>query len=123
MGPTDSSTMSTTDALKLIKLPKLKDDRSNWIMYQERIINTLTHKGLKRHVLGTAWVPDEIEIRNSKSYKKGGIVELTEEQLDSIEKYTDEYEQREAEIADITTKCLNYDKFKKFRNQLGITIS
>ena len=26
------------------------------------------------------------------------------------------------QIADILTKCLNYDKFKKFRNQLGITI-
>jgi hypothetical protein len=26
------------------------------------------------------------------------------------------------EIADIMTKCLSYDKFKKFRNQLGITI-
>ena len=27
------------------------------------------------------------------------------------------------QIADIMTKCLSYDKFKKFRNQLGITIS
>ena len=26
------------------------------------------------------------------------------------------------QIADIMTKCLSYDKFKKFRNQLGITI-
>lgn len=65
MGPADSSTMSTTDA-------------------RERIINTLTHKGLKRHVLGTARVPDEIE-----------------EQLDAIEKYTDEYEQREASVREV----------------------
>ena len=27
------------------------------------------------------------------------------------------------QIADIMTKCLSYDKFKKFRNLLGITIS
>jgi hypothetical protein len=26
------------------------------------------------------------------------------------------------QIADIMTKCLSYDKFKKFRNQLGIMI-
>ena len=26
------------------------------------------------------------------------------------------------QIADIMTKCLSYDKFKKFRNLLGITI-
>ena len=26
------------------------------------------------------------------------------------------------QIADIMTKCLSYDKFKKFRNQLRITI-
>jgi NTP pyrophosphatase (non-canonical NTP hydrolase) len=117
MGPADSSTMSTADALKLIKLPKLKDDGSNWITYRERIINTLTHKGLKRHVLGTARVPDEIEIRSSKSYKKGGIIELTEEQLDAIEKYTDEYEQREASVREVIYETISQSLFLQIKNE------
>jgi hypothetical protein len=109
--------MSTADALKLIKLPKLKDNGSNWITYRERIINTLTHKGLKQHVLGTTRVPDEIEIRSSKSYKKGGIIELTEEQLDAIEKYTDEYEQREASVREVIYETISQSLFLQIKNE------
>ncbi|KAF8222666.1 hypothetical protein L208DRAFT_1056239, partial [Tricholoma matsutake] len=54
MGPADISDMSLTSNNQNLNLPKLRGDSSNWATYQERIINYLTLKGLKKHILGTA---------------------------------------------------------------------
>jgi hypothetical protein len=116
MGP-ESTTMSATDAIKLLKLPKLKDDGSNWITYRERITNTLTHKGLKRHVLGTARTPTEIEIKSNKVYKKGGTKELTSTEIEAIEKAFDEFEQKEASVREVIYETIGQSLFLQVKNE------
>ena len=116
MGP-ESTTMSATDAIKLLKLPKLQDDGSNWITYRERIINTLTHKGLKRHVLGTARIPTETEIKSDKVYKKGGVIELTSTQIEEIEKETDDFEQKEASVREVIYETIGQSLFLQIKNE------
>jgi len=53
MGPANISDMSSTTNKETLNLPKLQSDSSNWATYQEWIINYLTSKGLKKHILGT----------------------------------------------------------------------
>jgi hypothetical protein len=116
MGP-ESTTMSATDAIKLLKLPKLKDDGSNWITYRERIMNTLTHKGLKRHVSGTARKPTEIEIKSNKVYRKGGTIELTSTQIEEIEKEVDNFEQKEASVREVIYETIGQSLFLQVKNE------
>ena len=116
MGP-ESTTMSATDAIKLLKLPKLKNDGSNWITYRERIMNTLTHKGLKRHVLGTARKPTEIEIKSDKVYKKGNTMELTSTQIKEIEKEVDQFEQKEASVREVIYETIGQSLFLQVKNE------
>ena len=116
MGPGESI-MSATDALKLLKLPKLKDDGTNWITYRERIINTLTHKGLKRHVTGTARKPAEIEFKDGKAYKKGSTDELTPTKLTALEKEQDEYEQKEASVREVFYETIGQSLFLQVKNE------
>ena len=109
--------MSATDTLKLLKLPKLKDDGTNWITYRERIINTLTHKGLKRHVNGTARKPAEVEFKDDKAYKKGTASELTPTMLTALEKEQDEYEQKEASVREVIYETIGQSLFLQVKNE------
>jgi hypothetical protein len=46
----DSTLPSTTSAL--FNIPKLTEDRSNWIMYKERTLTAIGARGLMRYVNG-----------------------------------------------------------------------
>ena len=116
MGPGESI-MSATDTLKLLKLPKLKDDGTNWITYRERIINTLTHKGLKRHVTGTARKPAEVEFKDNKAYEKGTTSELTPTMLTTLEKEQDEYEQKQASVREVIYETIGQSLFLQVKNE------
>ncbi|KAF8874091.1 hypothetical protein BD779DRAFT_1451213 [Infundibulicybe gibba] len=37
-----------------LEVPNLEDYGSNWVTYKERVISTLTHQGLERHLYETA---------------------------------------------------------------------
>jgi hypothetical protein len=121
MGP-ESSIMSTADALKLIKLPKLKDNGTNWVTYRERVMNTLTHKGLRRHVTGTAQKPDTITEENDKLYKTSDMTkllkkELTDTEVETLEKAADEYEQKEASVREVIYETISQSMFLQIKNK------
>ncbi|KAF8875133.1 hypothetical protein BD779DRAFT_761112 [Infundibulicybe gibba] len=40
-----------------LEVPNLEDSGSNWVTYKERVIQTLTHQGLERHLYGTVPKP------------------------------------------------------------------
>src|SRR6266850_5187943 len=116
MGP-DTTTMSATSTIKLIKLMKLADDGTNWITYRERVLNMLTHKGLCRHIMGTAQKPEEVEEQDGKFYKKGSLNALTDTELEALEKSMDEYEQKQASVREIIYKTISQSMFLQIKNE------
>jgi hypothetical protein len=97
-----------TSSVKIFNLPKLEDNRSNWNTYKERILNTLTLKGLKWHVTRTAKQPPEIELRDDgEYYKKGSVDPLEEEEVEQAETKLDEYAQKQAQVHDVIYETIS----------------
>jgi hypothetical protein len=116
MGPANS-TMGTL-SVKIFNLPKLKDNRSNWNTYKEQILNTLTSKGLKRHVTGTAKQPPEIELRDDgKYYKKGSVDPLEEDEVEQAEMKLDEYAQKQAQVCDVIYETISQSTFAQIKGE------
>jgi hypothetical protein len=94
MGPAaENSTLSLS--IKVLNLPKLKDNLLNWITYKECIFNTLVHKGLWWHALGSARKPIEAELHaDGKHYLPGIKDTLTEDELEKMEEKADAYLQK-----------------------------
>ena len=100
MGPADVSDMSSTTAgnSQVLSLPKLQGDSSNWATYNERIMNYLTSKGLRRHILGTARKPEKLMDRDGSFYKQATLAPLTDEELEKHEEAQDTYDQMQAAV-------------------------
>jgi hypothetical protein len=91
--------MSSSTSIKIVNLPKLKDDGSNWITYKERILNTLTHKGLRRYVDGTIKTPVVAELRDDgEYYLPREMRALTEDELEELYQKKDDFMQKEASV-------------------------
>ncbi|KIL66131.1 hypothetical protein M378DRAFT_58712, partial [Amanita muscaria Koide BX008] len=119
MGP-ESTVMSGNDTIKFIRLQKLKDDGTNWVTYRERVMNTLTHKGLHRHVTGTVRKPDTIIEDKGKFYKAGDKAktkELTEAEIEANEKAMDEYVQKEASVREVIYETISQSMFLQIKNE------
>src|ERR1700733_12008570 len=100
MGPDMTNEINSSSTIKGVSLPKLTEDGSNWITYQERLENAVTAtKGLRRHLNGTARKPEPlIQKPDGKWYLKGSDTALTNDQIDAHEDSIDLYEQREAQV-------------------------
>jgi hypothetical protein len=124
MGPATDSIMSTSStSLKIVNLEKLKDDGSNWITYKERVLNTLTHKGLRRHVNGSVRKPDDLQWRNKTAtvaegfYKPDGTKPLSEDEIEEHEKKIDEYEQKQASVREVIYETISRSIFLRIKNE------
>ena len=114
--------MSTSDTFKFIKLEKLKDDGTNWVTYRERVTNTMTHKGLRRHFLGTKRKPATFTELDKKFYKtedqkKKERVALTDKQVEEMEEAIDEYEQIEASVREVIYETISQSMFLQIKNE------
>ena len=58
MGPADNLTLGLNLDLMSLSVPKFCDDGSNWADYEPRVERALGVKGLWRHIVGTAIVPE-----------------------------------------------------------------
>jgi hypothetical protein len=102
MSPADISDMtSTSSSNQTLTIPKLQVDGLNWSTYSERVMNYLTLKGLKRHVLGTAHRPVELVERDGDYHKPSALSPLNDEELERHEKEQDEYEQKQASVCEV----------------------
>jgi hypothetical protein len=91
--------MSSSSSVKILNLPKLKDDGSNWITYKERILNTLTHKGLRRHVIRAIKKRLVAELRDDgEFYLPKQMNALTDEELEELQQKEDDFLQKEASV-------------------------
>ena len=93
MGPADISDMSSTTNNQVLNLPKLRSNGSNWSTYQERILNYITSKGLKWHLLDTVKKPVELREQDGLFYKGIKPDPLTEEEIEEHEGEEDKYKQ------------------------------
>ena len=88
MGPDDITDM-TSSTSKVLSLPKRRSDSANWATYSERILNYITSKGYRRHVIGTARKPERLEKRNRAFHKIGSLAPLSDAELEKHEEATD----------------------------------
>jgi hypothetical protein len=117
MGPADISDMSSTSNNQVLSLPKLRGDSSNWATYSERIINYLTSKGLRRHVLGTARKPEELIERNGNFYKHGTLASLSDDEVEKNEEAHDSYDQMQAAVREVIYRTVDQTTFLQVKNE------
>ena len=116
MGPDDITDM-TSSTNKVLSLPKLRSDSSNWATYSERILNYLTSKGYRRHVLGTARKPETLDERNGTYFKHHSLAPLSNDELEKHEEETDLYDQRQAAVREIIYRMVNKTTFLQIKNE------
>lgn len=98
MGPAADNITNMSSTSTSIQITKLLSNGSNWPTYQECVLNILTLKGLKRHVLGTACKPEVPVEHNGSFYYQNSINPLTDEELEKNENEQDFYDQKQAAI-------------------------
>ena len=116
MGPDDITDM-TSSTNKSLSLPKLRSDSSNWATYSERILNYLTSKGYRRHVLGTARIRERLDERNGSFYKRNSLAPLTDDELMKHEEATDLYDQMQAAVREIIYRTVDKTTYLQIKNE------
>jgi hypothetical protein len=100
--------MSSTPLLnQTLTVPKLEADGLNLSMYSERVMNYLTSKGLKRHVLGTVRRPVELVERNRDYFKPRALSLLNDKELERHKKDQDEYKKKQASVCEVFYRTIN----------------
>ena len=120
MGPAkslDTNENSSSSNQLFLSLPKLQPDSSNWSTYQERILNAITSKGLKRHVLGTARKPIELVERHGDYYKPGHLAPLSDDELEKHEEAQDLYEQNQATVRELIYRTVDKSTFLQVKGE------
>ena len=106
MGPDDITDMASSTN-KVLSLPKLRSDSSNWATYSERILDYITSKCYRRHVLGTARKPERLDERNGSFYKPNALAPLTDDEFEKHEEIIDLYDQAQVAVREIIYRTVD----------------
>ncbi|KAF8877983.1 hypothetical protein BD779DRAFT_1393588, partial [Infundibulicybe gibba] len=88
----------------------LEDNGSNWLTYKERLIWTLTHQGLERHLYGTAQKLEELlEVDGKWFNKEEPTKPLSRKEIREHETKIDIFVQKEA-----TVRCIIYETISQY---------
>ncbi|KAG5633044.1 hypothetical protein DXG03_008705, partial [Asterophora parasitica] len=98
-------------------LPKLASDGSNWFLYQERVLNALTSKKLRRHVTGTARKPEDLTESGGDFFKRGSLAPLSDKELEVHEDEVDDWLQRQAQVREIIYGTVDKSTFLQIKNE------
>jgi hypothetical protein len=122
MSPASETNMSSSSSVKILNLPKLRDDGSNWITYKERIMNTLTHKGLRRHVIGNAKKPVVPVLReDGEYYLPNGKDALKDDELEKLQETEDDFLKKEASVREVLYETIpEKDTSKKGKKKAAV---
>src|SRR5882672_2221520 len=118
MGPRMPQDMSESLSTQITSLPKLQPDGSNWSTYQEWVLNTLTSKGLKRHVMGTARKLVQLTELDGEYFKLGRFDPLSDEELEKLEQEQDLYDQHQATVRDIIYRTIDKSMFLQIKGKI-----
>jgi len=80
-------------------------------------MNHLMSKGLKRHVLGTAWKLANLIECNRDYYKPNRLALLSDAELEKHKGEQDEYEQKQASVWEVIYRTINNLKFIQIKNE------
>jgi hypothetical protein len=117
MGPESSYEMSSTTSVKINTSPKLKDDGTNWTAYKERTFNVATHKGLKRHLMGTAPKPKVPLEYDDNWYLPGKDDALDEDELEDALDKLDQWETKQASVRQIIYETVSSSIFLEVKGE------
>ncbi|KAJ6615137.1 hypothetical protein B0H10DRAFT_1761016, partial [Mycena sp. CBHHK59/15] len=109
--------MSSSSLLKITKLPKLKDDGSNWGNYKDLIMNAIVAKGLRRHAIGTAKPPPDLISRDGDYFLPNRMAPLSDTELEEHEDKLDEYLQKQAQVRQIIYETVSEATFMRIKTQ------
>ncbi|KAJ7095458.1 hypothetical protein C8R43DRAFT_907942, partial [Mycena crocata] len=109
--------MSSTSQLKITRLPKLKDDGSNWGNYKDLAMNTIIAKGLRRHAVGTAKAPPALEERDGEFFLPNRLSPLSDDELEKHEDKLDEYLQKQAQVREVIYQSVTEATFMRIKGQ------
>ena len=131
----DISDLSLTNNNHVLSLPKLRGDSSNWATYSERILNYLTSKGYRRHVLGTARKLEVLVEHDGKFYKPPGPPTnsepskdlasskelepkaISDDDLEKHENAVDLYDQLQAAVREVIYHTVDKTTFLQVKNE------
>lgn len=116
MGP-DTVTSMTATGVKVVNLPKLQEDGSNWVTYKARVMNNLTSRGLLRHVEGTAQKPVQLTEKAGEYFKPGSTTALTDKELEKHDDSVDLYGQKQALVRDIVYETISKSTFLEVKDE------
>ena len=119
MGPAENNPNLSSTSLtnQASAIPKLSADGSNWSSYSEHVMNYLTSKGLKRHLLGTARKPVDLIERDGGYFAPGHLGPLGDAEFEKHEEEQDEYEQKQASVREILYRTIDHLTFIQVKNE------
>jgi hypothetical protein len=117
MGPANSLDIPESLNGLTLSLPKLLANSSNWSTYQEHILNAITSKGLKRHVMGNARKLADLTEINGEYYKPRALTPLEDDQLEKHEEAQDLYEQNQVTVHEIIYQTVNRSTFLQIKEE------
>ncbi|KAF9470536.1 hypothetical protein BDN70DRAFT_821266, partial [Pholiota conissans] len=126
MGPGDSNT-TTLATLKVLDIPKLAEDGSNWTTYKDRVMNHLISKGLARHIRGTARKPVGLIQMKGKFYKADAdltatesLVPLDEDEIEKAETEVDSWEIKQAQVREIIYATVSRTTYNQIKSSITV---
>ncbi len=108
---------SSTSTIKLLNLPRLKDDGTNYILYKEQIPNVATSKGLRQVLYGTAKKPVEMTEINGDYYLPGSLAPLSDGEVEKQLTLQDAYDQKEAQVHEMMYETISTSTFMQIKNE------
>ncbi len=108
---------SSTATIKLLNLPRLKDDGMNYILYKEWIPNVATSKGLRRVLYRTAKKPVEMMEINGDYYLPGSLAPLSDGEVEKQLTLQDAYDQKEAQAHEMMYETISTSTFMQIKNE------
>ena len=94
MGPVVTINMSSSGSNNTIAVLRLRDDRSNWVDYDDRLKSALGSKGLLKYIEGMAVRPNMLAVEGGQYVAKPGQP-ATDEEIEACEKKIEDFDQKE----------------------------
>ena len=104
-------------SIKVTQLPKLLSDGENWLTYNERVLNTATARGLRRHLVGTMLKPSTVIEKDEKFFKADDPKPLSEDALDKHKTSVDAWEQKEAQVHELIYNTMDNTTFLQIKRE------
>ncbi|KAJ4499735.1 hypothetical protein C8R41DRAFT_726147, partial [Lentinula lateritia] len=100
------------------KVPILKEDLSNWVIYKQRVKTKVLSHRLGRHMTGTIRPPRRVTEISGDYYLTGSATPLTDDEYEKCMEARDEYEAKEAQLCKILYETIPISLFLRIREEV-----